>query len=108
MSDVRTLLWLLLFGLLPSVALSQVYNQMDADGNITQRDEFGNMTGGNTSGNFNPNRRDSTKITKEIPRGVHVWTIDRRFGDVRPAEVDTMPHLYQTFGTLLCRSGTCT
>lgn len=94
MADFRTLLWLLLC-LLPSVALSQVYNQMDASGNITQRDEFGNATDDNASGNFNPNRRDSAKITKEIPRGVHVWTIDRRFGDVRPAEVDTMPHLYQ-------------
>ena len=94
MSDFKTLLWLLLW-LLPSVALSQVYNQMDAFGNITQRDEFGNAMDNNQSGNFNPNRSDSTKVSKEIPRGVRVWTIDRRFGDVRPAEVDTMPHLYQ-------------
>ena len=70
---------------------AQVYNQMDADGNITQRDEYGNE-----NGQFNPNRRDSTKAgNKEIPRGVKVWTIDRLFGDVTPAELDTMPHLYQ-------------
>ena len=24
-----------------------------------------------------------------------MWTVDRRFGDIRPAELDTMPHLYQ-------------
>ncbi len=65
---------------------AQVYNQIDESGNITQRDE--------RNGNFNPNNRDSVK-NKEIPRSVHVWTIDRHFGDIRPAELDTMPHLYQ-------------
>ncbi|MBQ7419792.1 MAG: putative porin [Prevotella sp.] len=52
---------------------------------ITQRDE--------RDGNFNPNRHDSIP-NKEIPRGVRVWTVDRRFGDVHPAQLDTMPHLY--------------
>lgn len=65
---------------------AQVYNQIDEDGMITQRDE--------SNGNFNPNRRDSV-VNKEIPRGVRVWTVDRNFGDIRPAEVDTVPHLYQ-------------
>ena len=65
---------------------AQVYNQIDESGNITQRNE--------RNGNFNPNNRDSIK-NKEIPRGVHVWTVDRHFGDIRPAELDTMPHLYQ-------------
>ena len=63
-----------------------MYNQIDETGMITQRDE--------RNGNFNPNRRDSVG-NKEIPRGVHVWTVDRHFGDVRPAEMDTMPHLFQ-------------
>ena len=70
---------------------AQVYNQIDENGNITQRNEFGNNY---NNGNFNPNRRDTIQ-KKEIPRGVHVWTVDRRFGDIRPAELDTMPHLYQ-------------
>lgn len=82
----------LLFTLTACTALAlqaQVYNEMDADGNVTQRDEFG-------TGNFNPNRRDSTKASgKEVPKGVYAWTVDRRFGDIRPAELDTMPHLYQ-------------
>lgn len=74
---------------------AQVYNEMDTDGNITQRDEYDN------NGSFNPNRRDSTKVEKEIPRGVWAWTVDRRFGDIIPAELDTMPHLYpnSTFNT---------
>ena len=69
---------------------AQVYNQIDENGNITQRNEYDN----NNNGNFNPNRRDTVR-NKEIPRGVHVWTVDRLFGDVRPAALDTMPHLYQ-------------
>ena len=69
-----------------SAVHAQVYNQIDEDGMITQRDE--------SNGNFNPNRRDSV-TKKEIPRGVRVWTVDRKFGDIQPAEVDTLPHLYQ-------------
>ena len=69
---------------------AQVYNEMDANGNVTRRDENGH------SRNFNPNSNDSTKNkNKEIPIGVKAWTVDRRFGDVIPAEVDTFPHLYQ-------------
>ncbi|MBR1547687.1 MAG: putative porin [Prevotella sp.] len=71
-------------------AYPQVYNEMDVDGNITQIDERSG-----TSASFNPNRRDSTKGSKTIPYGVRVWHIDRQFGDIIPAEVDTMPHLYQ-------------
>ena len=68
-------------------ASAQLMNEMDASGNVTQRDN---------NGNFNPNQRDSVKSSnKEIPKGVWAWTVDRRFGDVRPTELDTMPHLYQ-------------
>ncbi len=84
-----SLFLLLLTVCMPCGVQAQVYNEMDADGNINQFDEFGNNQ------NFNPNKRDSVKGEKEIPRGVWVWTVDRRFGDIRPAELDTMPHLYQ-------------
>ena len=83
----------LLFTLSACTALSlqaQVYNEMDADGNITQRSEQDG-----TNQNFNPNRRDSVKTNKEVPKGVKAWTVDRHFGDVRPADLDTVPHLYQ-------------
>ena len=79
----------LLFLIIGINANAQVYNEMDADGNVTQRDEYGN------NGNFNPNKRDSVKSNKEIPRGVWAWTVDRRFGDIKPAPLDTMSHLYQ-------------
>ena len=79
---------LLLMVCMPCGVQAQVYNEMDADGNINQYDEYGNQ-------NFNPNKRDSVKGEKEVPKGVWVWTVDRRFGDIRPAEHDTMPHLYQ-------------
>ena len=79
---------LLLMVCMPCGVQAQVYNEMDADGNINQFDEYNNQ-------NFNPNKRDSVKGEKEVPKGVWVWTVDRRFGDIRPAEHDTMPHLYQ-------------
>ena len=43
---------------------------------------------------FRPNKNDSTRGSKEIPKGIKVWTVDRKFGDIIPAEVDTMPHLF--------------
>lgn len=79
---------LLLMVCMPCGVQAQVYNEMDVDGNINQYNEYGNQ-------NFNPNKRDSVKGEKEVPKGVWVWTVDRRFGDIRPAEHDTMPHLYQ-------------
>ena len=77
---------LLLVVCMPLGVQAQSYNEMDADGNVTQRNE---------SGAFNPNRNDTTKTNKEVPKGVWAWTVDRRFGDITPAELDTMPHLYQ-------------
>ena len=62
------------------------FNQIDEEGNVTRRSERSN-------GNFNPHNNDTTRA-KEIPRGIHVWTVDRKFGDIRPAVVDTLPHLF--------------
>ena len=87
MKRIQTLLMLLVCTAFAMQA--QVYNEMDADGNITQRNE------NSRNGNFNPNRRDTTHTNVEVPVGVHYWTVDRRFGDVRPTEPDTLPHLYQ-------------
>ena len=44
------------------------------------------------------NRRvntDSLGSDKEIPKGIKVWTVDDRFGDITPAVVDTLQHMYQ-------------
>lgn len=80
---------LLLFALCTAALDAQVYNELDGSGNIRQYNENG------SNGNFNPNRRDSVKENKEVPIGLKAWTIDRRFGDIRPASLDTVSHLYQ-------------
>ncbi len=49
---------------------------------------------GNDNNSFNPHRNDSTKQKKEIPKGIYAWTVDRKFGDIRKVDVDTLPHLY--------------
>ncbi len=72
---------LLLVGLTPAVAQEII----DDEGYIAEWDR---------SRNFNPHDNDSTRQNKEVPKGIYVWTVDRKFGDVRPAEVDTLPHLY--------------
>ena len=50
--------------------------------------------------NFNKHNKDTTQ-NKIIPKGLYTWTIDRRFGDVIPAQPDTLPHLFMntTFNT---------
>ena len=73
-------------------ANAQTYNQIDENGNVTQRNE---------NSNFNPHSNDTTKSNKVVPKGIYVWTVDRRFGDINKADVDTLPHLYPhtTLGT---------
>ena len=61
---------------------------------ITDTGDGFNVTDDNSTRSFNPNHRDSV-ADKEIPMGVHTWTVDRRYGDVTPAVTDTLPHLYQ-------------
>ena len=85
-----TLLFLTLLSLSGARA-QDVYNQIDDMGNITQRRD---------NQNFNKHNNDTTR-NKEIPKGLYVWTIDRKFGDMIPAEPDTLSHLYMnsTFNT---------
>lgn len=37
---------------------------------------------------------DSLGSDKEIPKGIKVWTVDKRFGDTKAAVVDTLQHMY--------------
>ena len=46
------------------------------------------------NGNFNPHSDDTQKNSKEVPKGIYVWTVDRKFGDIRKSDVDTIPHLF--------------
>ncbi len=83
----KTLSILFLFVLFVTTLPAQEYNQIDADGNVTRRNE----SGGNA---FDKHSKNKKGDDKEIPLGMHVWTIDRRFGDITPAVVDTVPHLF--------------
>ena len=55
-------------------------DRIDGDNNTSNR-------------NFNMHNNDTTR-NKEIPKGLKVWKVDRKFGDVFPALPDTMPHLF--------------
>lgn len=57
------------------------YNEIDESGNITNSSQ-------------RKNKKDSLGSNKEIPRGIHVWTVDERFGERTAAVVDTLPHMY--------------
>lgn len=83
---MRKLLALALAGAMAMPAAAQgnferSFNQIDDSGVVTRR-----------SGRVNP---DSLGSDKEIPMGMHVWTVDERFGDRTPAEIDTVPHMFQ-------------
>lgn len=74
---------------MPLMAWAQFdsFNQMDEDGNVTRRSTKHNA--------------DSLGTDKEIPKGIKMWTVDERFGDIRKAELDTVPHMFMNtiFGT---------
>ncbi len=67
---------------LTTVDAQDTFNQIDEMGNITQRNE-----------NFNKHNNDTTR-NKEIPKGIYTWNIDRKFGNIIPAEPDTLSHLF--------------
>lgn len=76
---------ILLLSLLPLIGWAQVrnydnYNEMDDNGNYRQRSSRQNV--------------DSLGTDKEIPKGLKVWTVDSKFGDIRKAEPDTLSHMY--------------
>lgn len=73
----------LLFFIFPSISFAQF------DDNYNQIDEGGNMISRNKT-----NRKDTLKNEKEIPEGIKVWTIDRRFGDRKAAVPDTLSHMF--------------
>ncbi len=84
----RLLLALLLLNALTSQA--QTITGVDENGQQMQFDEQGNTE----RKSFNPNRTDSTKKSKVVPKGIFVWRVDRKLGDRIESVVDTLPHLY--------------
>lgn len=69
-----------------STVAAQSIKSIDESGNITEASS-------RSSGNFNPHSNDTTK-TKEVPKGIYAWSVDRHFGDIMRVDVDTLPHLY--------------
>lgn len=84
MESPKYLILIALFLSLPILAHAQTLNEIDENGNISQP---------NGNQNFNPHNRDTTQ-QKTVPKGIYVWTVDRRFGDMHRTDVDTVPHLY--------------
>lgn len=76
---------IMFFAMLPFIGWAQIgnydnYNEMDDNGNYRQRSSRQNV--------------DSLGTDKEIPKGLKVWTVDSKFGDIRKAEPDTLSHMY--------------
>ena len=69
---------LLAFTALPFFA--QGFNQIDENGNYTTSDDL--------------IKKDSVHQQHDAPRGFYVWTVDKRFGDRKAAEPDTLQHMY--------------
>ena len=83
---MKTRVFLLLFVMLattPLMAQDRTYNQIDESGNVSQRNQ-----------NFNVHNNDTTQKNKEVPKGMKVWTVDRKFGNVIPTTPDTLSHLF--------------
>ena len=61
-------------------AQTDTFNEIDGEGNYRKRSTQANA--------------DSLGSDKEIPKGLKVWTVDSKFGDMRQATPDTLSHLY--------------
>ena len=59
-----------------------------SDFNYNEDSQFRPITG-------NKVNTDSLGSDKEIPKGIKVWTVDERFGDIKAAVVDTLQAMYQ-------------
>ena len=72
-------------------------NPVDANGNPVQTDEFGNPIFDGSGNDTYIWGRDTSQTEKIIPIGSFAWKIDERFGNVTPAEMDTVPNNFQNF-----------
>ncbi len=65
-----------------------------------QTNSYSNDGFGNSLGNSNSLRRGASGDSingshKEIPKGIRMWTVDRRFGDIIKQPIDTVTHMFQ-------------
>lgn len=79
----------ILFIVVLLLSVSNIFAQFNDNGSYNQMDETGNITR-----RGDKNKTDSLGSEKEIPKGIKVWTIDKRFGDRTDAVLDTIPHMF--------------
>ena len=79
-----------LLSVLPAVAQNTFKQAVNRQGDISN--PFGSSGDGHWAAVSSS--RDSVKKTG-VPEGIYVWKIDSRFGEVIPAELDTVPHAFQ-------------
>ena len=77
---MRRILISLLFASIALPFFAQGFNQIDENGNFTSAEDT--------------HKKDTLKEHHDAPRGFYVWTVDSRFGDRKPAEPDTLQHMY--------------
>ena len=83
----KSVLSLILLFATASAAIAQNNNLRPVDD--------GTFTADGYKENRNLGRSDSIQSQhKEIPRGIKVWTIDERFGDRKPAVLDTLSYMF--------------
>lgn len=83
------------------IILSLVLTLGFADAQVSQsRNSIGGSSSGNNSrsglrgGAKSDSLSSHSNKDKEIPKGRKVWTVDERFGDIRPAAIDTVTHMF--------------
>ena len=57
-------------------------------------DDYNNLSANGSTSRRAHENADTLGTDKEIPRGLHVWTVDNKFGDIRKAEPDTLSYLF--------------
>ena len=85
-TTIITLVAIVVFLISGTHASAQIDNYDNQFDQMSQNSDRRNMPGRNNA--------DSLGTGKEIPQGIKVWTVDQRFGDIRPAQIDTMSHMY--------------
>ena len=78
------LLTLLFCAALALASPAQYVQPLDRDFEQSQR----------TSG-FEETADGNSSNKKDVPEGIYAWTVDPRFGSIRPADYDTIPHGFQ-------------
>ena len=85
----------LLVALMASLLCVGVCHAQDDDDDTDYLTDDEGNTYTSSGSNFNKHNKDTTNKNKEIPKGLYVWHIDRRFGDIIPSTPDTLHHLFQ-------------